>query len=205
MAAARTNQPETAALRQLRSLGGAFRTSQARELGIPSRTLARLRDDGHLDQLSLGVYRLASLPQPAEPDLLIVATRLPRAVLCLVSALAFHDLTEEVPHEVNIALPRGAEQPRLAHPPLRVIRLRPQSFEAGVEVHRVDGVDLRVYSPAKTIADCFQFRLQVGLETALSALKALRKRRGFDPEQLLQFASICRVERIVRGYLEAIL
>lgn len=205
MVAAAGTQPTTGPLRRLRGLGGAFRSGQARTLGISPRTLAGLRDAGHLDQLSRGVFRLASLPVPANPDLLIVAARMPRAVLCLISALAFHDLTEEVPHAVHIALPRGAELPRLEHPPLHVIRLRPPSFRAGVELHRVDGLDLRVFSPAKSVADCFQFRGQVGLDTALAALKALRRRRGFDPEDLLRFAKVCRVERLVRGYLEAIL
>lgn len=205
MGAPRTRPTITAPLRRLRRLRGAFRAGQARALGIPARTLARLRDAGHLEQLSRGVYRVASQPAPASPDLLIVAVRMPRAVLCLISALAFHDLTEEVPHVVHIALPRGAEPPRLQHPPLHVIRLRPASLQAGVEVHRVDGHDLRVFSPAKTVADCFQFRGQVGLDTALAALKALRRRRGFDPEDLLRFAKICRVEPLVRRYLEAIL
>ncbi|MFY9345334.1 MAG: type IV toxin-antitoxin system AbiEi family antitoxin domain-containing protein [Planctomycetota bacterium] len=205
MAATQPRQSRHGVLSRLRGLGGAFRSGQARALGLPARTLTELRDAGHLEQLSRGLFRLTSLPAPAQPDLLIVAARLPRAVLCLISALAFHDLTDEVPHEVYIALPRGAEQPRLEHPPLHVVRLRPVSFEAGVETHRVDGLDLRVYAPAKTVADCFQFRAQVGLDTALAALKALRRRRGFDPEDLLRFARICRVERLVRRYLEAIL
>lgn len=205
MAKTGTSQSNQQTLRRLRELGGAFRIRQATELGISPHAVYQLRDAGQLDQLSRGVFRLASLPAPAHPDLLVMATRLPEAVLCLISALAFHDLTEDVPHAVHIALPRGAEQPRLDHPPLHVVRLRPASFEAGVEVHPIDGVDLRVYSPAKTVADCFQFRGQVGLDTALIALKALRRRRGFDPEPLLQFARICRVERLVRRYLEAIL
>jgi predicted transcriptional regulator of viral defense system len=205
MGAPRTQPTTSAPLRRLRGLKGAFRAGQASSLGIPARTLAHLRDNGHLEQLSRGVYRLANQPAPANPDLLIVAARMPRAVLCLISALAFHDLTDEVPHTVHIALPRGAESPRLEHPPLHVVRLRPASLHAGVEVHRVDGLELRVFSPAKTVADCFQFRGQVGLDTALAALKALRRRRGFDPEDLLRFAEVCRVERLVSRYLEAIL
>lgn len=197
--------PEAQALRQLRDAKGVFRTSQARQLGIGTKALRHLRDKGYIDQLSRGVYRLASLPAPADPDLIVVATRVPQGVLCLISALAFHGLTDEIPHEVHIALPRGAEQPRLEHPPLHVVRLRPEPFLAGIEVHRQDGVDLRVYSPAKTVADCFRFRGQVGLETAMKALRNLRKRRGFDPEELLRFARIDRVERIVRPYLEAVL
>lgn len=199
------SEAEALALRQLRAAKGVFRTSQARQVGVPTKTLQLLQDRGHVEQLSRGVYRLASLPVPADPDLLVVAARLPKAVLCLISALAFHELADEVPHVVHIALPRGAEQPRLDHPPLHVVRLRPEPFLAGIEVHRRDGVDLRVYSAAKTVADCFRFRSRVGLDTAMKALKDLRKRRGFDPEELLRFARIDRVERIVRPYLEAIL
>ena len=201
----KASEAEALALRQLRAAKGVFRTSQARQLGVPTKTLQHLQDRGHVEQLSRGVYRLASLPAPADPDLLVVAARLPKAVLCLISALAFHELADEVPHVVHIALPRGAEQPRLDHPPLHVVRLRPEPFLAGIEVHRRDGVDLRVYSAAKTVADCFRFRSRVGLDTAMKALKDLRKRRGFDPEELLRFARIDRVERIVRPYLEAIL
>ena len=200
-----TADPTDRALRLVRQFRGAFRTSQALVAGIQPRTLYELRDSGTLDQLCRGVFRLASLPKPSDPDLLVIAARLPKAVVCLISALAFHDLTEEIPHAVHVALPRGAEEPRLDHPPLRVVRLRPESFRAGVETHAIDGLELRVYSAAKTVADCFQFRAQVGLETAIGALKALRRRRGFDPEPLLRFARICRVERVLRPYVEAIL
>lgn len=196
---------EAEAKSRIRRFRGAFRTSQALAAGIQPRTLYALRDAGTIVQLSRGVFRLAEMTDPSDSDLLVVAARLPKAVVCLVSALAFHGLTEEIPHAVYLALPRGAEEPRLEHPPLRVVRLRPASFRAGVESHAIDGLALRVYSPAKTVADCFQFRAQVGLETALAALKALRRRRGFDPEQLLHFARICRVENILRPYLEAIL
>jgi predicted transcriptional regulator of viral defense system len=197
--------PEERALHTIRSNGGIIRTSDAIRSGIQPRTLYRLRDTGVIEMVSRGVYRLADLPEPALPDLLIVATRLPKAVVCLTSALALHELTDEIPHYVHIALPRKTEQPRLDHPPLRVVRLSPSCYEAGIERLRSDGVDLKVYSPAKTVADCFKFRNQIGLETALKALKALRKRRGFDVEELLAFARVCRVERVLHPYLEAIL
>ncbi|MCA8948551.1 MAG: type IV toxin-antitoxin system AbiEi family antitoxin domain-containing protein [Planctomycetes bacterium] len=197
--------PEGRALGTIRRNGGTIRTSEAIRSGIQPRTLYHLRDTGAIEQVSRGVFRLADLPAPTLPDLLIVATRLPKAVICLTSALALHELTDEIPHDVHIALPRKTEQPRLDHPPLRVVRLSPACYQAGIEIRRVDGVDLRVYSPAKTVADCFKFRNQIGLETALKALKALRKRRGFDVEELLSFARICRVERVLRPYLEAIL
>lgn len=192
-------------MRLLGKLPGTFRTSHARALGVDSRALRDLVDRGLVEQLSRGVYRDARQPPPSDPDLLVVAARMPRAVLCLISALALHDLTDEVPHEVHVALPHGAEPPRLQHPPLRFVRLRPASFTAGVELHKVDGVDMRVFGPAKTVADCLQFRNLVGLDTALAALKAWCRRRCFDLEELLHYARICRVERLTRCYLEAIL
>lgn len=197
--------PEDRALRQIKALGGTIRTSEAMRRGIHPRTLYDLRDRGRIEAISRGVFRLADLPAPALPDLLVVATRLPKAVICLVSALAFHELTTEVPHEVHVALPRGSGQPRLDHPPLRVVRMADPCLQAGVEVHAADGAELLVYSPAKTVVDCFKFRNLVGLETALAALKALRRRRGFQVEQLLEFARICRVERTLRPYVEAVL
>lgn len=204
-ATAETTAACTRALRLLRPVSAAFRTTQALDLGIQPRTLYQLRRDGNILPLSRGVFRLASLPEPRHPDLLVVAARVPKAVLCLISALAFHDLTDEVPHEVHLALPRGSETPRLDHPPLRIVRLRPGPFRAGVQTHDVDGLPLRVYSAAKTVADCFRFRNLVGLDTALAALKRLRRRRGFDVEELLRHARIDRVERTVRPYVEALL
>lgn len=203
--AGKPDSSEAKAVRRIRRFRGAFRTSQALSAGIQPRTLYAMRDAGTLDQLSRGVFRLANLTQPADPDMLVIAARLPMGVICLLSALSFHGLTEEIPHAIHVALPRGAGEPRLEHPPLQIVRLRQASFRAGIESHPIDGLQLRVYSPAKTVADCFQFRSRVGMETTLAALKALRRTRGFDPEQLLRFARICRVENLVRPYLEAIL
>lgn len=205
MSPLRASRAASAAMRRLRPVRSGFRSQRARALGVPPRTLRELCAAGMIVQLSRGLYRAASEPPPADPDSFVVAVRMPKAVLCLESALAFHDLADAVPHAVHVALPRGAEQPRLVDPPLRVVRLRPESYSSGVEVHRRDGVDVRVYSAAKTVADCFQFRAQVGLDIALAALKELRRRRGFDPEELMRHAEACRVARILRPYLEAIL
>ncbi|MCK5943997.1 MAG: type IV toxin-antitoxin system AbiEi family antitoxin domain-containing protein [Planctomycetes bacterium] len=199
------SEADQRAIRQIQALGGTVRTGQAVSAGIHPRTLYRLRDLGHLEPLSRGLYRLADAAQPSLPDLLVVAARLPKAVLCLTSALSFHELTEEVPHEVHIALPRGAEQPRIEHPPLRVVRMSAPCLDAGVGLHDVDGAALRVYEPAKTVVDCFKFRSRVGVETALAGLKRLRRRRDFDVERLLDFARTCRVERVIRPYVEALL
>jgi predicted transcriptional regulator of viral defense system len=183
---------------------GVLRTSKALALGVHPRTLYGLRDSGRLLQVSRGVYRLANLSELSQPDLVAVATRLPRAVICLISALSFHELTTQVPHEVQIALPRGTRTPRLDHPPIRVFRLTGRTYSEGVETHDVEGATLRVYSPEKTVADCFKFRRKIGLDVAVEALRLSLERKRATPRTLLHYARICRVERVMMPYLEAL-
>lgn len=192
------------ALKAFARSGGILRTRRALALGIHPRTLYRLRDEGRLVRVSRGVFRLSSLPRAGRPDLVAVATRVPRAVVCLVSALAFHDLTTEVPHEVHIALPRGTKVPRLEHPPLRVYRFSGPALTAGVQRVGVDGVPVQVYGPEKTVVDCFRFRNRLGLDVATEALRACLRRRGARRPDLLRFARLCRVERVMLPYLEAL-
>lgn len=192
------------ALGTFREHGGLLRSSRALELGIHPRTLYALRDAGQLIVLARGVYRLAGLPPLVDPDLVPVALRAPQAVMCLISALAFHEITTQIPHEVYVALPRGVRRPRLAHPPLRVFRYSGLCLTEGVDTHTVDGVAIRVFSAAKTVADCFKFRNKVGLDVALEALKLCRERKGIQPDELLRFARVCRVEKVMLPYVEAI-
>jgi predicted transcriptional regulator of viral defense system len=188
-----------------RRAGGVLRTTQALQAGVHRRDLYALRDAGILQRVSRGVYRLADLPPLAEPDLVTVAARVPKAVIALVSALHFHGLTTEIPHEVSIALPRGTVRPRLDWPPLRVYRFSGTMFTAGIETHERDAVKVRVYGAAKTVADCFRFRNRLGTDVALEALRTGLGERRFTPAEVLRMAKICRVDRIVRPYLEAVL
>ncbi len=184
--------------------GGMLRTSRALALGIHPETLYQFRDAGELVEVSRGLYRLASLPTLSHPDLVAVASKIPSGVICLISALSFHGITTEVPHEVQIALPPGSARRRLAHPPLRVFQFSGAAFEQGIEVHQVDGVALKVYGPEKTVADCFRFRNKVGLSVAIEALRLCRERRHATPRTLLEFARADRVERVMMPYLEAV-
>lgn len=183
--------------------GGLLRTGEALSAGIHPRTLYRMRDEGIVEQISRGVYRLADLPDLAHPDLVTVAVRVPRAVVCLVSALSYHEATSEVPHEVQIALPRGTKTPRLEHPPLQVIRLSGPALTEGVDVVQLDGVPVRVYCLAKTVVDCFRFRNRIGTDVAVEALGEAIRRKKVRPAEILRFARICRVERVILPYLEA--
>lgn len=181
-----------------------MRTSQALKTGVHQRDLYALRDSGALQRLSRGVYRLADMPPLTDPDLVTVAARVPEAVIALISALHFHGLTTEIPHEVHIALPRGTARPRLDWPPLRIYRLSASLFTTGIEIHKRDGVPIRVYSAAKSVADCFRFRNRIGVEVAIEALRTGLAERAFTVADLNQMARLCRVERIVRPYLEAV-
>ncbi|MGE0133444.1 MAG: type IV toxin-antitoxin system AbiEi family antitoxin domain-containing protein [Blastocatellales bacterium] len=187
-----------------RKQGGMLRASEAIALGIHPRTLYRLRDEDRLVMVSRGLYRLADLPELSDPDLVSVATRIPQAVVCLVSALAFHEITTEIPHEVSIALPRTVKRPRLDYPPLRVFWFSGAALTEGIEEHKIDGVAVKIYGPEKTVADCFKFRNKIGLDVAIEALKLCRARVGSTPRKLLHYARICRVERVMRPYLEAL-
>jgi predicted transcriptional regulator of viral defense system len=188
-----------------RERGGMMRMAEAVRAGVHRRTLYALRDAGVLEQLGRGLYRLADAPPLAHPDLVAVSRRAPRAVVCLVSALAFHDLTTQVPHEVHLAIPRDSEPPRIDYPPVRVFRFGARAFSEGVETHDLDGVPVRVYSREKILADCFKHRNTVGLDTAVEALRRYQEQGRVDVDAILRFARACRVEKVIRPYLEAVL
>lgn len=183
--------------------GGIIRTCDALKKGIHARTLYVLRDSGEIIQISRGVYRLSTLKPISNPDIVTVSCRFPKAVICLVSALSYHGLTTEIPHRVYIALEKGAEEPIIDYPPLSVHRFSKKSFEAGIDVHDIDGVSVRIYSPEKTVADCLKFRDKIGIDIFLEALKLYKSKYKFQVDEILKYARICRVENTIRPYLEA--
>ena len=160
---------------------------------------------GELEKISRGFYRLIDSQMPTHPDLAAVAVKVPHGVICLISALAYHELTTQIPHEVYLAIDRNSEPPRIDFPPVRTFRFSGAAFTEGVERHKVDSVTLRVYSREKTIADCFKFRNKIGLDTCVEALRRYRESRGFNPDVLLRYAAICRVKQVMRPYIEAML
>ena len=200
-----TSRPYQNAIELFRQHGGTLRTSEALALGIHPRTLYALRDSGLLVRLSRGLYRLADLPPLSDPDLVTVALRIPQAVICLVSALAFHELTAQIPHTVDIALRSQAERPRLDYPPLRVFWFSGLAWSEGVETYMIDETTVRITGPEKSVADAYKYRRKIGLDVALEALKLYRQRRDFDADKLLHYARICRIARVMRPHLEAVL
>ena len=187
-----------------RDHGGILRTSEALDLGIHPRTLYFLRDRGRLQQVSRGVYRLADLPPLEAPDLVTVASRVPNAVVCLISALSFHEITSEVPHEVHIALPRGADSPSLDFPPIRVFRFSGLALTEGIDEYTIGAVPVKIYNAPKTVADAFKFRNKIGNDVAIEALRLTLQHNRASPAELIRYARVCRVDRVMRPYLEAL-
>jgi len=179
--------------------------NQALRAGIHRRMLYSMLEAGVIERLNRGLYRLTNLPPLGNPDLVSVSLKIPNGVICLISALAYHEITTQVPHEVYVALERGTEPPRLEHPPVRIFWFSGQAFTIGIQTHKVDGIPVHIYSPEKTIADCFKYRNKIGLDTAIEALKLYCEKKRFKPDDFMQIARTCRVEKVIRPYLEALL
>ena len=205
MAARASNKQIESAKRIFRRHDGILKTGEALDEGIHRRTLYTMRDTGILERLERGLYRLADLPPLSKPDLVTVARKIPQAVICLISALHFYNITTQIPHAVSIAVNRGTEPPRLDFPPIQIYWFSGEAFTAGVEKQSIDNTMIQVYSAEKTLADCFKYRNKIGMETVLEAFDLYRERKQHNPRKLIQFARICRVEKIMRPYLESYL
>lgn len=187
-----------------RQNGGILSTVNAIRLGVHPVNLYAMRDAKVLDQLGRGIYRLSNMPPLVNPDLTAVMLKAPESVICLISALAFHEMTTQIPHEVYIAVKRGSWIPKIENPLIRAFRFSGKAFSEGIEEHMMDGVKIRVYSREKTLADCFKYRNVVGMDTALEALRNYWRSKWKKTDELTKFSKICRVERVMAPYLEAI-
>lgn len=187
-----------------RNSGGVLRTSEILSAGIHPRTLYKLRNEGLIMRLERGLYKLNDNKPLSNPDLVIVAAKIPSATICLISALDFHNMTKEIPHKVHIAIAKTQRDPKIDHPPLQVYRFSDDSLTKGIEKHMVDGRTIQVYNPAKTIADCFKFRNQIGKEIAIEALREGLSQGKAIYKDIIQYARICRVESVMKPYMEAL-
>ncbi len=191
------------AINIIKKNGGLIRTSEAINSGIHPRNLYELRDSGELEKLSHGVYRLTEMKSASNPDFIIIGTRVPDAIICLVSSLAYHELTTQIPHEISISIPKDNKAPKIDYPPIKVHKFSFESYKAGIEDYIIDGVKIKIYNPEKTIVDCFKFRNKIGMDIVLEALKLYKKRMKFNHKKILEYAEICRVKKIIIPYIEA--
>lgn len=185
-----------------RKHGGQLRMSEALAGGITRYTLYALRDRGVVEQITRGIYRLRELPPLGNPDLVTVSLRFPKAVVCLVSALAWHEITTQIPREVSVAVPKDSRTPTLDYPPIKAHKFSHEAYGPGIEVHLLDGAPVKIYNPEKTLADSFKFRNKIGMDVVLEALKLHKERNGINLAELIKYARICRVENVMRPYLE---
>lgn len=173
-------------------------------LGIPTKYLGRLCSQGLLIKIAHGLYMTSGRPETAHLGLAQVAKAVPKGVICLLSALRFHEIGTQLPHQVWIALDRRTARPRLSHPKIQVVRFSGKSLSDGMEEQVIAGVRVRIYNPAKTVADCFKYRNKIGLDVALEALRESVRGGKCTMDDLWRYAKICRVAQVMRPYLEAI-
>jgi predicted transcriptional regulator of viral defense system len=182
---------------------GMLRPIDLDTIGIPRVVLTRMSTTGQLEKIGRGLYRLPN-PGSENESLVAIATRVPQAVFCLLTALQFHELTTQLPRQVWIAMPRGSHTPRINWPPIRMVQMTGDAHAAGIEEHRRDGVTMRVYSAAKTVVDCFKHRNKIGLDVAMEALKDAWRARKATADDLWQYAKVCRVANVMRPYMEVV-
>jgi len=178
--------------------------SEVIKLGIHRRELYALRDRGDLEVISRGLYRLIETSEPSLPDFIQVAKKIPRGVICLISALAFHEITTQIPHFVYVALPSTAHKPAIFHPPMRYFWYTEKLLTTGVEEHTIDGCIIRIFNIEKTLIDCVKFRNKIGMDVVLEALKMYWRGRQTNLDKLLEYAKLFRIEKILKPIMEAI-
>ncbi len=181
-----------------------LRPKDAMTHGIPREYLQRMAQQGALIRIGRGLYVLPGAPASARRSLAETAKAIPGGVVCLLSALRFHELTTQLPSQVWIALEQKAWRPRTAPLAVRIAYFSGSAFREGVEEHVIDGVPVRVYSAAKTVADCFKYRHKIGIDVAVEALRDYQKKYRSGADELWRFARVCRVTRVMQPYLEAI-
>jgi predicted transcriptional regulator of viral defense system len=191
--------------RVLRLVGeaGLLRPRDLAAHGIPRTYLQRLHQRGLVERVARGLYKLPGVVLTEKHSLAEACKRVPQGVVCLLSALRFHDLTTQNPFEVWMAIEQKAWRPKKGNPPLRMVFFSGQAFTEGVEEHFIEGVQVPVYGAAKTVADCFKFRNKIGLDVAVEALRDFRHQHPKNLGEVWRFAEIDRVARVIRPYLEA--
>ena len=183
---------------------GLVRPRDLESAGVPGGSLAQLAQRGLLERLGRGLYAVPGAAPSEHRSLAEVSKRTPRGVVCLLSALRFHGLTTQAPAEVWLAIGPKDRAPRPAGVRLRIVRVSGEARDAGVETHVVEGVPVRVYGAAKTVADCFKFRNKIGTDIAVEALRDCLEQRRCTADELFEYARVCRVSRVMRPYMEAL-
>ena len=202
MSQAVTTQRDTA--QTLLQQKGLVRMRDLRDAGVGAETVARMVRDGVVMRVARGLYQLSdAMPDPrrsfAEASALV-----PKGVICLTSALQFHELTLQMPSAVWIAIERTGWKPKVEYPPIRFVRFGSQTLREGVKRHSIEGIEVPIFEPARTIVDCFRYRNKIGLDVALEGLREVLRTKRATPDQLWEIARSARVWSVMRPYVEAL-
>lgn len=198
---AKTNKIEA----YLQSHGGIARFSSILKAGFHPDALKNLEKAKRIEKIGRGLYRLTSYTLGSHPDYVITSLQASKGVICLLSALYFYKATTEIPRFIDIAIPSGSRANKIKYPPVKFYRFSPKAWEAGIEGYEIAGHKVRIYGLAKTIADCFKFRNKIGTDVARDAAKVAVTEKGIKPKEIMHYAKICRVDRIIKPILEAML
>jgi predicted transcriptional regulator of viral defense system len=183
---------------------GILRFARILKDGFHRKQVKALFDSGKIRRMGRGLYQLADAPTLSNPDFVSAVLQSPKSVVCLISALSFHEVTDVIPRRVDLAIPMGSRANKINYPPVKYFYFSEVAWKAGIETHKIDGHDVRVYDLAKTIADCFKFRNKIGYDTAQKALKVAVTEKHIRPSKIMEYAKICRVDNVMRPYLEAL-
>jgi len=196
-----THQQKAIALAKER---GIVRSSEFVEAGIPRIIVSRMVANNDLQQLERGLYCLPGKEFSERESLIMIASKVPQAIFCLLTALQIHGLTTQLPRNVWIAMPVDSHVPKIKYPPIKMVKYSGMAYSEGVELQQEDGIKYRVYNVAKTIADCFKHRNKIGIDVAIEALKDAFDKNKVTMDELWHYAKICRVANVMRPYLEAV-
>jgi predicted transcriptional regulator of viral defense system len=180
---------------------GMCRVRGAEKHGFRRRDFARLLEEGKIERLSRGLYRIAGASIGPDQGLRELALRAPDAVVCLISALQFHNLTTQIPRVIWCAVEGTSHAPRIAYPPIKVVRFSGNAYSAGIEIHKRDGISIKVYSVAKTVADIFRFRNKIGIDIAMEALREAIRSRKATPDEIRKMAQLRGEEKVMQPFL----
>jgi predicted transcriptional regulator of viral defense system len=189
----------------IKEQGGVARFSLIRKAGFHPDALKNLEKENKIEKIGRGLYRLSGGTLGSYPDFVIASLQTSKGVICLLSALYFYKATTEIPRFVDIAIPSGARANKIKYPPVKFYRFSPKAWQAGIEEHETAGHKIKIYSLAKTVTDCFKFRNKIGIDVARDALKIAITEKGIKPKDVMCFAKICRVDRIIKPILEAMI
>lgn len=188
---------------ELAAKKGILRAGDVEAEGISRNYLFRMHKERLLKKIAVGLYALPESPVTEHSVLTEAAKRLPRAVVCLVSALSYHGITTQIPHEIWLTVPRGSWRPKMDYPPHNLTYVSEPAYSFGIQEHVINGITVKIYSPAKTVVDCFKFRNKVGIDVAIEALREVWRSRKATMDDLMEAAAIDRVSKTMRPYLEA--